>query len=92
MYPSPGHSLLSIPHPGHAGNGTAVAKISISSISISVIFGAISVGPPFTNGIDSLGTFARVVASHQPDSSKRTALTAEIHSGNLSKIAVTDLT
>ena len=67
MYPSPGHSLLIIPQPGHAGNGTEFSKTSISSVSICVIFGAVICWTALTNKIDSRGTFARVVAPHQPE-------------------------
>src|SRR5262249_53986886 len=38
VYPSPGHLFLTIPQPGHAGNGTKFTNESLSSISIGINF------------------------------------------------------
>jgi hypothetical protein len=60
VYPSPGHSFLTILQPGYAGNGMELTKESHSSISISIACCLISWTTFHKTEFDSKGIFARV--------------------------------
>src|SRR5437867_13417712 len=61
VYPSPGHSFLTVLQPGHPGNGIEFTNEPLSSISVSIRFLSIWWTAFHKIEIDSNGTFAWLV-------------------------------